>query len=246
MKKLLLFVFIAISLSSVGQERINSKPASLSYKSKEIKSALYWEQNRKTGQWESRKNTTLVYLGEGVAIDNFNSLFIGDYKGHRYLFLDFKEYSWRYPSLQMEWIVSRTIMAAILSKEDYDNLHGISDGELLIIKPRFYHKMFKGHPEYSFPFFLSLGETLRSSSETLYQSNKKAYGEDYAERLRQKDCPPIDFIVIKRTTEADGRDVIRFTLYPHALPELINSSYFEVAYSTYQNLFTEDKKRNYK
>lgn len=246
MKRLLLLVFIAISLNVVGQERTNSTPTSLSYKSKEIKSALYWEKNPKSGQWESRKNKTLVSLGEGVAVENFNSLFIGDYEGFRYLFLDFMQYRWRYPKLRIDWISSRAIVAAILSEEDYDNMRDISVGEMLIIKPRFYHKMFKGHPEYSFPFFLSLGETLRSSSEILYQSNKKAYGEEYAEQLHQEKYPPINFIVIKRTTGSDGRDVIRFTLYPHAFSELIDSFYFEVDYSTYQNLFTPDKKRSYK
>ena len=57
----------------MAQDRNNAAPAQLATKSKEIKSALYWQQDRKTGKWESRKNTTLVYLGEGVAVDNFNS-----------------------------------------------------------------------------------------------------------------------------------------------------------------------------
>lgn len=92
------------SLSISAQDRVNKEPEQLSYKSKEIKNAMYWHQNSETGQWESRKNTKLIYLGEGVAIENFNSLFMGDYKEKRYLFLDFKEYSWHYPALQKEWI----------------------------------------------------------------------------------------------------------------------------------------------
>jgi len=104
---IIILAVIAFSTNCMAQDRNNAAPAQLATKSKEIKSALYWQQDRKTGKWESRKNTTLVYLGEGVAVDNFNSLFIGEYAGRRYLFCDFKEYSWRYPVLQTEWIVSR-------------------------------------------------------------------------------------------------------------------------------------------
>lgn len=117
-----LWAIFIISANSIAQDRINTAPAQLSEKSKEIKSALYWQQDGETGKWESRKNTTLVYLGEGVAVDNFNSLFIGEYAGRRYLFYDFKEYSWRYPVLQIEWIVSRTIMAALISENDYQHM----------------------------------------------------------------------------------------------------------------------------
>lgn len=248
MKKLFLIVFMAViaSLNSQAQDRIDSKPNSLSYKSKEITAALYWQESSKTGKWESRKNTKLIYLGEGVAVDNFNSIFIGEYQEQRYLFLDFRKYSWRYPELKLDWMYSRTIMAALLSNEDYSRLSSISAGETLTITPRFYHDMFKGHAEYSFPFFLSLGETLRSSSETLYASNKKAYREDYAEREWKKDYPTINFIILKRVVGSDGRDVVRFVLYPHALGELIDSAYFEVDYAVYRNLFTKDKKQSYK
>ena len=65
-----------VSLAGNAQSRTNSAPAMLSYKSKEINSALYWQQSSKTGRWESRKNTKRVYLGEGVAIENFNSIFL--------------------------------------------------------------------------------------------------------------------------------------------------------------------------
>ena len=248
MQKILLSVFIAFAviLTCEAQDRMNEKPASLSYKSKEIKSALYWQQSSKTGQWESRKNTALVYLGEGVFVDNFYCLFIGEYKGVRYLFMDFRNYKWRYPTLQTEWTIYRTMIAAQLTEEDYSKLSSLSPGEELAISPRFYHDIFKGHREYSFPFYIKLGETLRSSSETLYQSNKKAYGEDFAERQWKEDYPPIIFIVLKRVVGSDGRDVVRFALYPHAMQELIDKYYFEVDYLVYRNLLTEDKKQTYK
>lgn len=250
MKNLLLIAFwIAVSsFNGIAQERIDSEPARLSYKSKEIKNALYWQKSSKTGRWESRKNTTLVYLGEGIAIDNFNNLFIGEYRGARYLFLDFREYSWRYPAIQTEWIVSRMIMAALLSENQYSQLSSLSPEETVTIIPRFYHKMFKGRPDYSFPFFLSLGETERSAAETLYQSycNDDNYGKDYAEQKWKEDYPSIYYIVLKRTVSSNGQDVVRFALYPHALPELIDNNYFEVDYSVYRNLFLEDKKKDYK
>lgn len=247
--KQIFMVFLAVlvtSASGIAQDRINTAPAQLSAKSKEIKSALYWQQDRKTGKWVSRKNTTLVYLGEGVAVDNFNSLFIGEYAGRRYLFYDFKEYSWRYPVLQTEWIVSRTIMAALISENDYIRMSNIRPNDTVTITPRFYHKMFKGHAEYSFPFFLSHGETLCSSAETKYQSYARTNGEDYANRYWESEYPLLYFMVLKRVTGDDGHDVVRFVLYPHAASELIDSCYFEVEFAVYKNLFTADKKNSYK
>jgi len=51
---------------------------------------------------------------------------------------------------------------------------------------------------------------------------------------------------LKRITDSDGQDVVRFILYPKALPELIDYTYFEVDYSVYKNLLTKDKKVSYK
>lgn len=248
MKKVFFLLFMATIVSLVGnaQSRTNSDPTALSYKSKEINSALYWQQSSKTGRWESRKNTKRIYLGEGVAIENFNSIFIGEYNNKRYLFLDFYRYSWRYPALKKEWMYSRTIMAALLSDDDYSHLSSLATNQTLSMIPRFYHSMYKGHAEYSFPFFLTLGETLLSATETLYKSNKRAYGEEYANKEWKKDYPPINFIVLKRITDSDGQDVVRFILYPKALPELIDYTYFEVDYSVYKNLLTKDKKVSYK
>ena len=248
MKNRIITTFVAALsiINCMAQDRVDGQPAQLSYKSKEIKSALYWEQNSRTGKWESRKNNKLVYLGEGVVVDNFQSLFIGDYAGHRYLFLDYMKYSWRYPALEKEWIYSRTLMQALLSEEDYRQLSSINTGETVVIMPRFYTEMFKGHREYSFPFFLELGETLRSASETLYKSYEKSYSTDFAERMYIKDYPPITLITVKRVQSSDGSDIVRFRVYPHSMKELIDKFYFEVSYSTYQNLFTEDKKKTYK
>lgn len=248
MRKAILILTAALfaSLSISAQDRVNKEPEQLSYKSKEIKNAIFWQQNSETGQWESRKNTKLIYLGEGVSIENFNSLFIGDYQKKRYMFLDFKEYSWHYPALQTEWIYKRMMMAALISEKDYNQMDSLKVGQVLTITPRFYDKMFKGHAEYSFPFFISLCESMRSATETMYDSYKRTNGEGYAERYWEKEYPPLTFIVLKRVKTSDGKDVVRFRLYPHAMKELIDTHYFEVEYSIYRNLFKADKKLTYK
>ncbi|MDE6482494.1 MAG: hypothetical protein K2L01_01840 [Rikenellaceae bacterium] len=237
---------IVTSVSGIAQDRINAAPAQLSTKSKEINWVLYWEQNPKTGKWKSRDNREFGYLGEGVAVENFNSLFIGEYAGRRYLFSDFMEYHWRYPALQIEWTISRTIMAALISENDYQHMRNIGAGEIITIMPRFYHKMAKGLLKYSFPFFLSLGETCYSADETMYKSYARTHGKDYAERYWESQYPPLYFMVIKRVIDSDGHDVIRFKLYPHAAPEMIDHSYFEVKFAVYQNLFTDSKRKSYK
>lgn len=242
----ILAAVIMTAFSVLAQDRVDKTPEQLSYKSKEISEALYWTKNNKSGKWESRKNTKLIYLGEGVAIDNFNSLFIGDYNEKRYLFLDFKEYSWRYPNLKQEWIYSRMIMAGMLSEEQYNQMDSLTVGQTLTIAPKFYNKMFKGNPEYSFPFFLSLCETLRSSTETMANSYESERGIEFAENYWKEEYPLLDFIVLKRVLGSDGKDVVRFTLYPHAMKELIDSTYFEVEYAVYRNLFTKDKSNKYK
>ena len=246
MKKILFFILsIFFVLPSISQEREDDAPASLSYKSKEITKALYWNKNSESGKWENRKNTKLVYKGEGIKVDNFNSLFVGEYKNRRYLFLDFKKYKWKYPSLEMDWVWYRTIIAASLSDEDYDKMQNLKDGEVLEIKPRFHNEMFKANRDYSFPFFLKLTETLYHSSETIYNIDKKNSGESYAELVWKKENPPITFIVLKKFIDSKGKELIRFSLYPSAFKELINSFYFEIDISTYNNLFTPDKTLKY-
>ena len=69
---------------------------------------------------------------------------------------------------------------------------------------------------------------------------------EYIVRRILHSVPPINFIVLKRITDSDGQDVVRFILYPKALPELIDYTYFEVDYSVYKNLLTKDKKVSYK
>lgn len=238
---LLLSIFFPFVFS---QDRIDSEPASLSYKSKEIKKALYWSKNKKTGKWVSRKNTVRPYFGEGIHSDNFNVIFIGDYNGFRYLFLDYWQGQWRYPALEQEWLYYRYLYQALLSKSDYNRMDSLKVGEVLTICPRFYSKMFKGR-DYSFSSCLTSTERLRSASFALYNSYKKEYGESFAKKRWEDDNPLIYYVCFKRTT-SNGNDVVRFRVFPSALSELINSEYFEISYSEYRKLFTSDEKLTYK
>lgn len=46
---IIILAVIAFSTNCMAQDRNNAAPAQLATKSKEIKSALYWQQDRKTG-----------------------------------------------------------------------------------------------------------------------------------------------------------------------------------------------------
>lgn len=229
MKKifLLMTVWAFVTATAFSQDRTDTTPEILSGKSKEITKALFWNKNSKTGKWVSVKNNARPYLGEGVHSDNFNTLFIGEYKEHKYLFIDFFNGQWRYPNLELEWMYFRHILAGLLSDEQYDCLKNIKSGETYSVISKFSNEMFKGSDDYSPSFFLSLTETLRSANEITEETK------------------PIYLITVKRTVSG-GNDVIRFILYPHAISELIDFNYFEVTYDEYNKLFTPDKNTKFK
>lgn len=230
MKRISIFLLIScLALTATAQDRVDSAPQMLSSKSKEISKAVYWNQDSKTGKWVKRYNTDRVYLAEGVNVPNFNTLFLGEYNGYQYLFLDFWKYHWRYPSLEMEWMRSRYIVAGLVTDEQLNSFKNIEVGQELSFAPTFYNDMFKGNPEYSPSFFLRLTETLRSSHEALGEKS------DY-----------LEMVTLKRVV-SEGQDVIRFLVYPEAIVhELIDSNYFEISYAEYLNLFTPDKNTKFK
>lgn len=221
------FVFTALSLTAFSQDRVDSTPESLSMKSQEITKALFWKKDSKTGKWKSNKNNARPYLGEGVHSDNFNTIFIGDFKGHRYLFLDFFKGGWRYPALEREWMYFRYILAGLLNEEQYNSLRDLKTEQACSIMPKCYNMMFKGDNEYSPALFLSVTETLRSVEE------EKGSDE------------PIYLITVKRTL-SDGQDVVRFLVYPHGSDTLIDFNYFEVSHADYMKLFQPDKTVKFK
>lgn len=207
-----------------AQNRVDTAPAELQSKSKTIKKATYWEQV--DGKWKSRKANKLVYEGEGVACDNFEAMFIGEFAGRTFLFVDKHDYFWRYPTLQTEWWQARTMHEALLSDEDYSALKNIEPGQSIVVTTGFAFSMSKAHDEYSFPFFISMGETMLSADEAQHKESDK-----------------VPFLVAKRV-DSDKGDVVRFRL--GAVTELIDSFYFEVPYSEWSGLFVSDSNVSYK
>lgn len=223
LKTIASLVLLAVStLLCVAQSRVDKPAPELSWKSKELNNALYWSRNGKTGKWESRKCSKMVYLGEGVRVDNYHGLFLGTLNGSTYLFLDKRDYFWRYPTLETEWMYARHIYAALLSDEQLNTVKNLPVGKAVVITPTYVNEMSRAHEEYSFPFFLSLTETLK--------------GVDLANQ--------VPFITFKRVVEDNGNEVVRFCF--GAVTELIDISYFEVDYNKFNTLFTADSKTTYK
>ncbi len=214
-------IVLTIASLCVAQSRVDKPMPELSWKSKELNNALYWERNSKTGKWESRKCSKMLYLGEGVNVDNYHGLFLGQLDGDTYLFLDKRDYHWRYPTLQTEWMYSRHIYAALLSEEQLATLKNLPVGEAVTFTPSYVNSMSRANEEYSFPFFLSLTETLKG-----------------VESPNQ-----VPFITVKRVVD-NGKEVVRFCF--GAVTELIDISYFEVDYDKFNTLFVADNKTSYK
>lgn len=241
MKRILLLVFATLSLVCSAQNRVDDPAPELSFKSQSIKKALYWEQNN--GKWESRKNNKLVYLGEGVDVENFEALFIGEFSGHRYLFLDKHDYFWLYPNLQSTWYQTRTMHMALLSDKDFDTFKNLEVGKVFVFAPSFTQSMSKANDNYSFPFFLSLHDNLLSAEETMYNTYLRIEGKPVADAYWRDKYPEVPFMTIKRVASKEG-DVVRFRF--GAVTELIDACYFEVPYSDWMKLFLGDKSNSYK
>lgn len=220
MKKILFAVFAALSLVCSAQTRVDTPAPELSFKSQPIKKALYWEQNN--GKWESRKNNKLVYLGEGVDVENFEVLFCGVFSGCRYMFLDKYDFFWRYPVTQVEWSRARTMHMTLVSDSDWEALKGIKFDNPVVVSSIYQHSMSKAHEEYSFPLFLSIGETLCDLG------------------TKETGVP----VFIAKRVKSDAGDVVRFRF--GAVTELIDAAYFEVPYSEWEKLFVADKSNSYK
>lgn len=221
-KAVVSLLLLTISMLCMAQSRVDAPVPELSWKSKELNNALYWKRNAQTGKWESRKCSKKVYLGEGVNVDNYHGLFLGTLNGNTYLFLDKRDYHWRYPNLELEWMYSRFIYAALLSEEQLTTLKNLPVGEKVVITPTYVNSMSRANEEYSFPLFLSLTETQK--------------GIDEPNR--------VPFITVKRIVDDNGKEAVRFVF--GAVTDLIDISYFEVDYDKYNTLFTADNKTTYK
>lgn len=242
MKKLAIaLLYACFALGGYAQNRVDSPSPALESKSKTLKKATYWE--KVSGKWKSRKANKLVYEGEGVECENMEGMFIGEYDGRRFLFVDKHDYFWRYPTLKTEWWKARTMHEALLLDEDYTALQNIKAGESVVVVPKFKLSMSKAHEEYSFPQFLSLGSTLLSSAETMYDSYLTHEGKERADAYWRESYPALPFIIVKRV-DSDKGDVVRFRF--GSITELIDSVYFEVPYSEWMGLFIPDSTVLYK
>ena len=129
-------------------------------------------------------------------------------------------------------MVCNRIEMILLTENDYNAMRNLRVGETLTIASRYYNGMNTSHSEYSFPFFLELTETLISSTQTVYKSYLEPNGDNRrAELYLKSKHPEKKFITFKRVQTSDGKDVVRFCVYPHGSELLINSHYFEVDYS---------------
>jgi Ni/Co efflux regulator RcnB len=221
-----LAALICAPQGATAQSRVDEAPAQLSTKSRDLAKAVFWEQDSRTGKWGSRKHDKLKYYGEGVRCVNFKSVFIGEYAGQTYMFLDFWDYHWRYPNLEQEWMYTEQVWAFLLTAADIDTLSRLEQGAPAVTVTTHYSNMIsKANEEYSFPLFLRLTETMRSTG-----NNARTDVAFMAKRLND-----------------GGRDVVRFMTYPRAVvTELFDDEYFEIDYSDYMGLFTPDKTTNYK
>lgn len=262
MKRILMLVTLLILPLSIATaqdkassvDRVDKAPASLSYKSKNLTKALYWYQDPSTGKWVKRSNTKLGRFVDGVKVPNFKALFIGDYEGRRYLFIDYYKYRYKYPTLEQDWLAYRTLLQAELTEQDYTQLRDVAVGDTVVVETRSYHDMFKGHEEYSFPLFLELGETLRSTRELLHWSYVESDGDTYGNMRYEREYPLIRVIQLTRVVDSKGNDLIRFNIYPDTMVDILRDKgelsfddyYFETPYTKYRELFEVDKNKKYR
>lgn len=144
MKKLLIFCLLTLfgSGSLSAQDRVDQPVTMLSYKSREIKKALYWEQV--DGKWKSRHNTDIRFQS-GVQCDNFRSLFIGCIDTMRFLFIEYDKGAYLYPNLEMDWRYFRTICAGLLEEANYEALKAIAPGQQVSVVSHYTNESRKTH-----------------------------------------------------------------------------------------------------
>lgn len=227
---LAVFMLIINSIQDRAQDRINSKPLSLSYKSKELRKATYWEQDQ--GKWVSRNNTKIEYQS-GVHSKNFKSIFFGRIDSVSMIFIDYSQGRYKYPNLELEWGYYPEIHSAVIDKDKCSQMKNIQPNQIVSITSRYTNKINKLHPEYNFSLFLDLSRTLYETDILLKEKHVDLY------------------ILSAYRTRNKGVDVVRFDIFPYPWavemgnPEFTNW-YFEVTYKDFMVLFDEDSKKTYK
>ena len=212
---------------------------------------MYWYKDSKNGKWKSRFNADILVAGrQGEQTDNFRSLFIGQLDTLKFLFIDYNKGEYKYPNLEQDWTYYRTIFAALITDTAYDSLKNIGQNEIVNVISDYTYDAYKDNRDYSFSFFLKLGNTLYSAKTALYKLNKKDYGEEYAKSKFRENNPP-KYVFAAKRTNSNGQDVVRFQIFPDygILGEPLQSlddDYFEVPYKEYLSLFTSDHNLKYK
>ncbi len=239
MKKLLaLFLLIVVSvMTTTAQDRTNATKRQLSWKSKEITSAHYFNYNYKTGKWESHKNASPSYT------NNFNKIFIGEYNGDKYLFLDYWEIGWKYPEIKEGRFYHKRIYQGLLTKKDFEALKNLEFGDIYVFQANIWGTLRKSKQinrlENDFGRDYVWASTSKESRE--YSPSSLLYITERAPFIREG----VQLIVVKRTL-SNGQDVIRFRTYPNANKYSIDSAYFEISYDYFQRLFTPSKSVKFK
>ncbi len=236
MKKILMCAICLLCIISVkSQDRINERPMTLTYKSKEIKRANYWSQEN--GIWKSRLNTARPYL-VGVQSDNFKSIFVGDIDSLKFIFIDYFKAKWKYPNLELEWTYYPMIQACLISNDSYEKLKNIQQGQIVGIQSGYYFEMCKSGQEYSFPLFLEI-------TETLYSTKRLLCGKDCSDDAWREEYP-MQYALIAKRVLSENKDIVRFhcllpVLFITEYRPFIESYYFEVSYDEFIKLFESDK-----
>ena len=96
---------------------------------------------------------------------------------------------------------------------------------------------------------MDITRLLYSSACTLYDSYEKESGTVAAMAYWQKEYPDRFMLAVLRTT-SDGRDVVRFQVFPAYInmgkPVGMDKFYFEIPYDEYGKLFQTDRKLTHK
>ncbi len=228
MKKYILLLSILLSLPTlaISQDRVNDNELALSYKSKEIKRGIFWSFDDDTGKWESRKNTSLIWEWNR---GDFKSIFIGECKGNRYIFINHSKGFYEYKNIREGWYFINYMKTALVSNDEYKALENLQLRDTVAI---------------AFKTPASRGFGDRDFNEYLRYATKRCSFDELSEReiswLIRDEPNLVTFIRVL----SDGEDVVRFIFRaPDEGSWLSNfdTSYFEIPYKSYLLLFQKDK-----
>lgn len=251
MKKILLLCAITLGcmFNLAAQDRVDVAPKTLTYKSKELNYATYWELVK--GKWKSRYNRKLDYKINGPC-ENFRTVFIGDLDSLKFLFVRYHTRVYYRVGFHEESYSPTKLYAGLISPMDYKMLKDIAPGQLIPVMSSYYNDI-PSEEGFYFPDFLQQLEVEYKSHMGIYTCKLKTEGRDAADRYWNSQYLERLIFLVKRTTSS-GKDVIRFRFFFNNsealgvsdLNDLLRDAYFEVPYEEYMELFKPDRKLTYK